>query len=86
MEFFRQSELEATIKDARSSVGRSPEERAAAFVDLTATIESILVSLSPEERSRRAAIARQLDPLPDPWWKNFRPEALAEYRWSTSSI
>ena len=55
------------------------------FADLMATVEVILQSLPPEERERRRRIAEQLDPRPDPWWKNFLPEALAEYERNSSS-
>jgi hypothetical protein len=82
---FRRTESDSLEHDVHSCVARSPEARAIAFVDLMATMNHILQSLSPEERWRRFNIARELDPLPDPWWKNFRPEALAEYLCATSS-
>ena len=85
MVWFHQSERKTTIRDAQASIGKSPSERMAAFVDVMSTVESILKQLPPEERARRATIGRLLDPLPDPWWKNFRPEAMAEYRCAASS-
>jgi hypothetical protein len=82
---FRQSDREAIARDALSSEGKSPQERMAMFVSLMATVDAITRSQSPEERVLRLRIAERLDPLPDPWWKNFRQEALAEYRCQTSS-
>ena len=82
---FRQTDREAIERDAMSSLGRSPEERMAMFMDLMRTVDAITASLSPEERERRRRIADELEPRPDPWWKNFRPEALAEYQCRTSS-
>ena len=76
---FAQSELEAIKRHAQSSEGKSPEERIAMFIDLMNTVEAIHSNLSPEERERRRQIADQLDPRPDPWWRNVRKEALAEY-------
>ena len=85
MLMFRQSDREAIERDALSSEGKSPEERMALFVDLMKTVEAILATLPPEERQRRRQIDEHLDPRPDPWWKNFRAEALAEYQCRTSS-
>jgi hypothetical protein len=82
---FRQSDREAIEKDAFSSEGKSPQERMAMFADLMATVDAIVDSLPPAERRRRFWIAEQLDPRPDPWWKNFRAEALAEYQCPNSS-
>ena len=81
----RQTDREAIARDALSSEGKSPQERMAMFVDVMATVDAIVGSLAPEERRRRNWIAEQLDPLPIPWWKNFRAEALAEYQCPTSS-
>ena len=72
---YRPSERESIIEDARGSDGKSPRERAAMFIDLLETVDVIWRNLTPEERRRRIKIARQLDPAPDPWWKNLRPEA-----------
>jgi hypothetical protein len=85
MDWHRQSELDVIVADAQASLGLTPEQRLAAFVDLMATIDAIQEPLPFEERLRRTEIARQLDPLPDPWWRNFRPEALAEYQCKGSS-
>ena len=85
MNSFRQTEREAIAREALSSQGKSPQERHAMLVDLLATADAILETLPPEERMRRLEIARQLDPLPDPWWQNFSAEALAEYRCQTST-
>lgn len=81
----RISEIDATRRDAASSEGKTPEERMAMFADLLRTVSAVWEHLPPEERRRRMEIADRLDPRPDPWWKNFRPEALAEHRCSNSS-
>jgi hypothetical protein len=57
----------------------------AMFADLLSTVSAVWQNLSPEERRRRMRITDQLDPRPDPWWKNFRDEALSEYRCNNSS-
>jgi hypothetical protein len=82
---FRQSDREAVERDALSSEGKSPEERMAIFVDLMKAVSTIIETLPPEERLRRRRIAEELDPRPDPWWKHFRAEALADYECQTSS-
>jgi hypothetical protein len=84
-ELFQLSDRESVARDAYSSEGRSPEERVALFIDLMKTVSAILDAIPPQERERRRRIADQLDPRPDPWWKNFRAEALAEYQCQTSS-
>jgi hypothetical protein len=81
----RRTESDSLEHDVQLCLGQSPEARAIAFVNLMATMSRILQSLPPDERWRRLNIARELDPLPNPWWKNFRPEALAEYQCATSS-
>jgi hypothetical protein len=55
------------------------------LADLLAFAEAVQASLPDAERARRARIADRLDPRPNPWWKNFRAEALAEYQCQTSS-
>jgi len=85
MNMFTLSEFESTKRDASSSEGKTFEERTAMFLDLMETLEAIQAHLTPEERARRERIADQLDPRPDPWWRNFRKEALAEYECQTSS-
>ncbi len=82
---FNQSELESIKNDALSSEGKTPEERMRMFADLLYTVSVIWRNLPLEERQRRMWIADQLDRRPEPWWKNFRPEALAEYRCKNSS-
>jgi len=79
------SERESIIRDATSSEGKSPEERIAMFLNLMASVETILALFPPEERARRLAIADKLQPRPSPWWRNFRREAVEEYRCRTSS-
>jgi hypothetical protein len=82
---YTQSELESVKADALSSDGKSPVERMAMFADLLATVSAVWASFPAEERRRRMWIADQLHRRPDPWWKNFRQEALAEYQWRNSS-
>jgi hypothetical protein len=65
-------------RDAFSSEGKSPRERAAMLVDLFATADVLQAQLTDTERARRARIADRLDPRPVPWWKNFRSEKLAD--------
>ncbi len=79
------SEVEAVKRDAYSSENKSPAERTAIFLDLMELVEAIQGHLSPEERTERVLVADKLDPRPDPWWKNFRKEALVEYEYQTSS-
>ena len=85
MSFFVQSEFQAIKNDALTSQGKSPEERTAMFISIMAAVEAMQAHLSHEERARRMRIAEQLNPRPDPWWRNVRKEALAEYQCQTSS-
>ena len=80
------SELETIQRDAFASEGKAPEERTAMFLRLMEAVEEFRAHLTPEERARRRRIADQLDPRPDPWWRNFRKEALTEYLCRTSSM
>ncbi|MBC8874745.1 MAG: hypothetical protein H8E44_35445 [Planctomycetes bacterium] len=82
---FATSEFEAIKRDAASSEGKTPEQRMAMFVDLLRTVSAVWDNLPAGERRRRMWIADQLDRRPDPWWKNFRAEALAEYECNNSS-
>jgi hypothetical protein len=82
---YRRSERESIVEDARSSEGKSPRERAAMFIDLLETLDVLWRDFTPEERRRRVDIARQLDPPPDPWWKNLRPEAQPSLPCDSSS-
>ncbi len=81
---FAQSEIETIRRDALSSEGKTPEERMAMFADLLQTA-AVWQTLSLEERRRRMRIADQLNRRFDPWWKNFRAEALSECRCRSSS-
>jgi len=69
------SERDSIIAAARSCEGKSPRERMEMFVDLLETLDVVWATLSPDERRRRIEINRQLEPAPDPWWKNLRPSA-----------
>jgi hypothetical protein len=77
------SEQASTARDAAGSESRSPLERLAVFADLCASLDAITSSFPAEERARRARIAFEIDPLPEPWWANFRDEALAEFQCPT---
>ena len=85
MKNYVQSEIDAIRKDAQSSEGKTFAERTAMFLSLMEFVEALQGNFSAEERVRRMRIADQLDPRPDPWWQNFRKEALAEYQCQTSS-
>jgi hypothetical protein len=74
-----ESELDAIKREARSVERKSPEERIAMFISLMEAVEKAEAHLTPEERNRRRQIADQMDPRPDPWWRNCRKEALEEY-------
>jgi hypothetical protein len=74
------SEPESTARDAAGSEGRTPTERISVFVDLLASVNELTSSLPVDERARRARIAFEIDPLPEPWWANYRREALAEFQ------
>jgi hypothetical protein len=80
------SEFDTIKKDAFTSEGKSAEERTAMFLGLMDAVEAMRAHLTADERERRRVIADQIDPRPDPWWRNIRPEALAEYQCKTSSI
>jgi hypothetical protein len=84
-EHLTQSEFETTKRDAWSTESLTPQQRIATFIDLLNTVETIRSGLSLEERIRRKQIADKLQPLPKPWWRNFRQEALDEFRCRISS-
>jgi hypothetical protein len=79
MREFCQTDLQAIARDALSSEGKTPQQRMAMFADLLETVAAIWDHLTPDERRRRMRIADQLNRRPEPWWINFRPEALREY-------
>jgi hypothetical protein len=83
MHIFAQSERDSTKRDALSSEGKTPRERTEMYLDLMQMVEAIESNFSAEERARRLRIADRLDPRPDPWWRNFRNEALDEFRCRT---
>jgi hypothetical protein len=82
---YQLSEKEAIARDALSSECKTPDERLQMFDDLMEATEAILASIPAEERLRRLLIAVKLDPRPNPWWRNVRPEALAEFECQASS-
>jgi hypothetical protein len=69
------SDRDSTAADAKHAVQMTPEERAAVFIGLARTMESILMALPAAERQRRRDAARLVDPRPTPWWKNLRRSA-----------
>jgi hypothetical protein len=85
MRKFVQSEFEALKRDAYTSECKTPEERTAMFLSLMEAVEAFRAHLTPEERARRRRIADRLDPRPEPWWRNVRPEAVAEFQCEISS-
>jgi len=85
MSLFAQSERDAIKRDALSSEGKTPHERTAMFLDLMESVKAMQSHCSAEERARRMRIADRLDPRPDPWWRNFRKQALEEYQRQVSS-
>jgi hypothetical protein len=80
-----QSEFESTKRDAWSTESRTPAQRIETFIDLLDAVETIRSGLSIEERIWRKQIADKLQPLPKPGWRNFRQEALEEFRCRISS-
>ena len=65
-----------TIDDAETSRGRSAEERYAMFCSVQRLSGATWAHLSEAEVQRRLEVGEQLDPRPDPWWKNIKQEAL----------
>jgi len=64
------------LEDARSCMNLSPEERWAIFCSIQRMVAATWEGVSREEMRRRLEVGEKLDPRPDPWWKNIRPEAL----------
>jgi hypothetical protein len=84
LKLLAQSELETTKRDAASSEGASPQQRIDIFNELMEMVDAIQANLTPDERLRRQRIADRINTRPEPWWRNFRKEALAEYECRTS--
>lgn len=82
--FPRLTEREVTIADAKSSEGKSPEERMAMFFGILAMVDAIWVHLTPEDRARRRRIAQALHRRPEPWWRNVKPDVVKEAECRTS--
>jgi len=72
----------AKVKQASVSVGGI---RALPIVNTPESVKAMQSHCSAEERARRMRIADRLDPRPDPWWRNFRKQALEEYQRQVSS-
>ena len=64
------------IEDARACLNRTPEERWAMFCSIQRMVAATWEGLSREEMRRRLEVGEKLDPRPEPWWRNIRPEAL----------
>lgn len=66
------------LLDAESSVDRSPEERVAMFRGILLLIDEAwnALHLEEDERRRRLDTTHALEPRPEPWWRDVRPEAL----------
>jgi hypothetical protein len=62
------------IAEAETSLGKTHEERAEMFRSIQDLVSAVWAGLSEEEMRRRLEIADLLDPRPDPWWKDVRPE------------
>ncbi len=71
-----ESERDAMIAAAERCRRMTPRERMELFAELLRQEDEKLAKLSPEERLRQREIEEQLDPRPNPWWKNIRPDAL----------
>ena len=65
-----------TVSDAETSIGRTAEERTEMFLGLQALVAATWAGLSEEEMLRRLRISDELEPRPEPWWRDVRPEAL----------
>lgn len=63
------------LEEARQFRDKTPEERMAIFKDILDMISATWACLPEEERRRRLRIGETLDPRPEPWWRNLRPEA-----------
>jgi hypothetical protein len=83
MNVFAQTEVEAIQRDGFNSVGKTFESRMTIIIGLMQAVEAFRAPLSLEERARRRRIAEQFDVRWEPWWRNFRKEALAEYQRTT---
>ena len=73
---FGKDEKDEIVADAETSVGRTPEERYAMFCSIQRMVAAAWAGLSEDEMRRRLEIGERLDPRPEPWWRNVRPEAL----------
>jgi hypothetical protein len=85
LSIYAQSEFETIKRDAYNSEGATPQQRTNMFIGLMEMVDAIQANLTTEERLRRQRIADRIDPRPDPWWRNFRQEALEAYACKTSS-
>jgi hypothetical protein len=70
------SERDEILAEAETSVGRTALERWAMFESLQRLLGAIWDGLTSDEVRRRLEIAERLDPRPDPWWRNVKPEGL----------
>ena len=70
------SERDQIAEDAAPSIGLTPRERWEQFVSIQRMVGAAWAGLSEEEMRRRLEIGEKLDPRPEPWWRNVRPEGL----------
>jgi hypothetical protein len=69
-------EKDEVLEDAATSVGRTLEERWAMFSSIQRMVAATWEGLSEHEMRRRLRVGEELDPRPEPWWKNVRPEEI----------
>jgi hypothetical protein len=65
-----------TVSDAKTSLGRTVEERSRMFLGVQSLVAATWAGLSEEEMLRRLRISDELEPRPEPWWRDVRREAL----------
>ncbi len=74
--FFREACEDEIVAEAETSVGRTPRERYEMFRLIQMLVGAIWASFDEREMRRRLRIAEELDPRPDPGWKDIRPEGM----------
>lgn len=72
---FVASDRDEIVAEAERFRGMGPAERMEIFKDILAMVSAAWASLPEEDRLRRLRIGDELDPRPEPWWKNVRKDA-----------